>query len=57
MDPDKKVVLSEDAQRYARQMDIQLFETSAKNNINVEECFRAITDLALKTKRERQTPD
>ena len=35
--PDRKVVLTEDAQRFADQMNIQLFETSAKDNINVEE--------------------
>ena len=54
-DPERKVVLSEDAHRYARQMGIQLFETSAKNNINVEESFKAITELALRTKREQQS--
>lgn len=31
------MVLTEDAQRFAEQMRIQLFETSAKDNINVEE--------------------
>jgi Ras-related protein Rab-35 len=31
------VVLKEDARRFAEQMNIQLFETSAKDNINVEE--------------------
>lgn len=46
-DPDRKVVLTEDALRYARQMDIQLFETSAKDNINVEEMFHAITEKVL----------
>lgn len=35
--PNQKVVLTEDAQRFANQMGIQLFETSAKDNINVEE--------------------
>ncbi|CAB0002080.1 unnamed protein product [Nesidiocoris tenuis] len=34
---ERKVVLTEDAQRFADQMAIQLFETSAKDNINVEE--------------------
>jgi len=42
-DPDRKVVLSEDARRFAQQMGIKLFETSARENINVEETFRAIT--------------
>lgn len=36
-DPDRKVVLTEDAQKFAEQMGIQHFETSAKENINVEE--------------------
>jgi Ras-related protein Rab-35 len=36
-DPDRKVVLTQDAQRFADQMSIQLFETSAKENKNVEE--------------------
>ena len=35
--PDQKVVLSQDAQKFAAQSDITLFETSAKENINVEE--------------------
>lgn len=35
--PDRKVVLYEDAKRFADQMNIHLFETSAKDNINVEE--------------------
>jgi len=30
-------VLTEDAQRFADQMGIQLYETSAKDNINVEQ--------------------
>jgi len=38
--PNQKVVLTEDAQRFANQMGIQLFETSAKDNINVEEVHR-----------------
>ncbi|KAI8749375.1 ras-related protein Rab-35 isoform X1, partial [Biomphalaria glabrata] len=36
-DPDRKVVLTQDAQRFAERMQIQLFETSAKENKNVEE--------------------
>ena len=38
-DPDRKVVLTQDAQRFADQMGIQLYETSAKENINVEEVW------------------
>ncbi|XP_066255765.1 ras-related protein Rab-35 [Euwallacea similis] len=55
--PDRKVVLTEDAQRFADTMNIQLFETSAKDNINVEEMFMAITRLVLRSKvemKERQ---
>ncbi|KAJ3618344.1 hypothetical protein MTP99_006352 [Tenebrio molitor] len=50
--PDRKVVLTEDAQRFADTMNIQLFETSAKDNINVEEMFMAITRLVLRSKQE-----
>ena len=49
-DPENKVVLTEDAQQFANQMGIELFETSAKENINVEEvtflifsCFKWMT--------------
>ncbi len=38
-DPERKVVDRHDAQRFAEQMGIQLFETSAKENKNVEEVF------------------
>ena len=34
-------------------MGIELFETSAKDNINVEEMFRAVTKLVLKSKKVR----
>jgi len=55
-DPDRRVVLKEDASRFANQMGIQLFETSAKENINVEEMFRAITNLVLSSKKaQRET--
>ena len=53
-DPDRRVVLKEDATRFAMQMGIQLFETSAKENINVEEMFRAITDLVLSSKKAQR---
>ncbi|XP_052829480.1 ras-related protein Rab-35 isoform X2 [Octopus bimaculoides] len=36
-DEEKRVVLTEDAQRFANQMGILLFEASAKEDINVEE--------------------
>ncbi|BFZ18752.1 hypothetical protein BsWGS_21791 [Bradybaena similaris] len=53
-DPDRKVVLTQDAQRFAERMQIQLFETSAKENKNVEEMFNAITKLVLESKRKMQ---
>ena len=52
-DTDRKAVLTEDAKRFADYSGIQLFETSAKENINVDEVFRAIIDLALKSKHDR----
>lgn len=36
-DPSRKVVLTSDAQRFANQIEVPLFETSAKDNINVHE--------------------
>lgn len=45
--PNQKVVLTEDAQRFANQMGIQLFETSAKDNINVEDVHRSNFSLFL----------
>ena len=45
------MVLTEDARRFAEQMGIRLFETSTKDNINVEEMFRAVTELVLKSKK------
>ncbi|KAL3856859.1 hypothetical protein ACJMK2_011570 [Sinanodonta woodiana] len=53
-DADRKVVLTQDAQKFADQMGIQLFETSAKENKNVEEMFVAVTKLVLSTKKEQQ---
>ncbi|XP_013085836.1 ras-related protein Rab-35-like isoform X1 [Biomphalaria glabrata] len=52
-DPDRKVVLTQDAQRFAERMQIQLFETSAKENKNVEEMFKAITRQVLETKKKQ----
>lgn len=40
-DPNSKVVETNDAQKFAEQMGIRLFETSAKENINVEEVSAA----------------
>jgi Ras-related protein Rab-35 len=35
-------------------MGIQLFEASAKENINVEEMFKAITNLVLSSKKAQR---
>lgn len=50
--PDRKVVLTEDAERFAKTLNIILFETSAKDNINVEEMFLCVTRLVLRSKCE-----
>ncbi|XP_044740156.1 ras-related protein Rab-35 [Chrysoperla carnea] len=50
--PERKVVLTEDAKRFADQMGIELFETSAKDNLNVEEMFLSVTRQVLKSKQE-----
>lgn len=50
--PEKKVVQTEDAHKFSEQIGIELYETSAKENINVEEVFFAITRQVLQTKKE-----
>ncbi|XP_055339144.1 ras-related protein Rab-35-like [Paramacrobiotus metropolitanus] len=50
-DPERKVVTTSDAQRVAVASGIPLFETSAKENRNVEEMFRGITKLVLDNKK------
>ncbi len=47
-------MVTEDAQRFANQMEIQLFETSAKDNVNVEQMFLAITEQVLRHKKQQQ---
>jgi len=49
--PDKKVVETTDAQNFADQIKVTLFETSAKDNKNVEEMFAEITQQVLSTKK------
>ena len=41
--PDLKVVERGDAQKFAEQMGVQLFETSAKDNQNIEEVSKAVS--------------
>jgi GTPase SAR1 family protein len=46
-EPSEKIVSSADAQQYARHMNLTFFETSARDNKNVNEAFYAVTRLAL----------
>ena len=50
---DRKTVQTIDAQHFANTMNIQLFETSAKENINVEEMFNCITRMLLINKKNQ----
>ena len=50
-DLENRVVAYEDALRVASQIGMQYLETSAKDNINIEETFQAITESALKAKK------
>jgi Ras-related protein Rab-1A len=43
-----KVVLTSDARAYAMQKNLPFFETSARDNKNIDEAFHEITGLALK---------
>ncbi|XP_065054828.1 ras-related protein Rab-35-like [Rhopilema esculentum] len=52
--PELKVVETGDAEKLAEKMNVQLFETSAKENQNIEEVFDCITKLVLVTKKAQQ---
>jgi Ras-related protein Rab-35 len=56
-DPEKKVVPKDEAQHFADQIGIQLYETSAKDNINIEEVFHAITRLVLQQRKQSAPQD
>ncbi|CAF0891798.1 unnamed protein product [Didymodactylos carnosus] len=49
-----KVVLTSDASQYAQQKNLPFFETSARDNKNVENVFHEITKLALKRRLTMQ---
>uniref|UniRef100_UPI00398F5462 ras-related protein Rab-35-like n=1 Tax=Pristiophorus japonicus TaxID=55135 RepID=UPI00398F5462 len=51
-DPSRRQVEFADAKRFSEQMGIRLFETSAKENTNVEEMFNAVTFMVLKSKKD-----
>ena len=50
-DSENRVIAYEDALKVASQIGMQYLETSAKDNINVEELFQAVAESALKTKK------
>ena len=47
-DPSSKVVQTNEAEEFANQMNIKLFETSAKENVNVDEMFYCVAELMAK---------
>merc|ERR1712126_569347 len=49
---DSKIISREEAINLSRKMKVPLFETSAKDNINVEEMFREVAKLMLQQKDE-----
>jgi len=49
-DPVEKVVSTSDAEEYANQMNLTFFETSAKDNKNVDEAFYAVTRISLQNR-------
>ncbi|XP_075784896.1 LOW QUALITY PROTEIN: ras-related protein Rab-35-like, partial [Pelodiscus sinensis] len=51
-DSARRQVEAADARRFSEQMGVRLFETSAKENLNVEEMFNAVTAMVLRTKQE-----
>ena len=51
--PNLKKISTEEASEFANQMGIPLFETSAKENINVEELFYAIAKMMVDTKNTK----
>jgi len=53
-DETKKVVSTADARNLANSYDIDLVETSAKDDINVEDVFYKITKSMLRMKRQQQ---
>ena len=53
--PDKKAVTRAESQRLADSQGMTLYETSAKDNINIEEVFDYITKKVLQTKKEKAT--
>jgi Ras-related protein Rab-1A len=53
----QKDVSTEYAEQYARDMNLPFFETSAKDNKNVDATFYAVTRLALQQRLEKRKKD
>uniref|UniRef100_A0A4W6DFL1 Ras-related protein Rab-35 n=1 Tax=Lates calcarifer TaxID=8187 RepID=A0A4W6DFL1_LATCA len=53
-DPARKQVDTQDAVRFGESVGVRVFETSAKENINVEEMFMAFTHMVLRAKKQSQ---
>uniref|UniRef100_A0A3P8SAG4 Ras-related protein Rab-35 n=1 Tax=Amphiprion percula TaxID=161767 RepID=A0A3P8SAG4_AMPPE len=53
-DPARKQVETQDAMRFGESVGVRVFETSAKENINVEEMFMAFTHMVLRAKKQSQ---
>uniref|UniRef100_A0AC35TJI3 Ras-related protein Rab-35 n=1 Tax=Rhabditophanes sp. KR3021 TaxID=114890 RepID=A0AC35TJI3_9BILA len=56
-DPERRVVLKADAEKFAASMNIHFFETSAKENICVDDMFSCITKLVLDAKLKSTSPE
>uniref|UniRef100_A0A3Q3A1H2 Ras-related protein Rab-35 n=1 Tax=Kryptolebias marmoratus TaxID=37003 RepID=A0A3Q3A1H2_KRYMA len=53
-DPTRKKVETQDAVRFGESVGVRVFETSAKENTNVEEMFMAFTHMVLRAKKQSQ---
>uniref|UniRef100_A0A914HBN9 Ras-related protein Rab-35 n=1 Tax=Globodera rostochiensis TaxID=31243 RepID=A0A914HBN9_GLORO len=57
-EPGRRAVPEAEARRFAESMRINYFETSAKENLNVEQMFQCITEIVLEScvQREKNSP-
>ena len=54
IDKPNRVIDKEPAQNYAESMNVEYFETSAKENKNIDELFVRMTELILKYKNNEE---
>lgn len=54
IDKPNRVIDKETAQNYAESMNVEYFETSAKENKNIDELFARMTELILKYKNNEE---